>query len=127
MRIFKRAALIVVGLLLLTSLTSYLLLRGSLPDLEGEVAAKQLVAPVSIERDALGVATITAVNRNDLAYATGYAHGQDRFFQMDLMRRQSAGELAAILGEALLPIDKRFRRHNFRNVARQVIEQAAAE
>ena len=35
----------------------------------------------------------TRASRRDLAFATGFAHGQDRYFQMDLMRRAAAGEL----------------------------------
>jgi penicillin amidase len=127
MRTLKRAAMVFAGLLVLVLLTAYLLLRGSLPKLEGDIATDRVAAPASIERDSLGVATITATNRNDLAYAMGYAHGQDRFFQMDLMRRQAAGELAALLGGDLVPIDKRFRRHNFRSVAREVIAKATQE
>ena len=46
-----------------------------------------LQAPATIARDELGTPTIRAASRRDLAFATGYAHGQDRFFQMDLMRR----------------------------------------
>jgi penicillin amidase len=106
--------------------SAYFLLRGSLPQLDGNVVAATL-APVSIERDALGVATITASSRFDLAYATGYAHGQDRYFQMDLQRRAAAGELAELLGPGLVNIDKRFRRHGFRRIAGEVIAQATAE
>ena len=36
--------------------------------------------------------------RADLAYATGFAHAQDRFFQMDLSRRLAAGELTELFG-----------------------------
>jgi penicillin amidase len=123
----KRIVGIVAMLLLIVVLVSYGLLRGSLAQLDGEVVAKTLLAPVTIERDALGVATITASNRVDLAYATGFAHGQDRYFQMDLQRRLAAGELAALLGSDFVDLDKRFRRHNFRQVAREVIAQTPAE
>ncbi len=51
-----------------------------------------------ITRDARGVPTIEALNRTDLAYATGFVHAQDRFFQMDLSRRLAAGELAELFG-----------------------------
>ena len=64
-----------------------LALGASLPRLTGEVRIGGLAAPVRIERDALGIPTITAANRIDVARATGFLHAQDRFFQMDLMRR----------------------------------------
>ena len=66
-------------------------MRQSLPQLEGTVSAPALSAEATIERDARGIPVITAATRTDLAYATGYAHAQDRFFQMDLSRRLRGG------------------------------------
>ena len=117
-------AIVVLGLLA-TALTVYFTLRSSLPQLDGEIAA-HVVAPASIERDAAGTPTIQATSRRDLAYATGFAHAQDRFFQMDLMRRVASGELAELLGAPLLDTDKQFRIHDFRRVAQQVVAQAPA-
>ncbi|MEO1203812.1 MAG: penicillin acylase family protein, partial [Pseudomonadota bacterium] len=76
----------------------------------------------TIARDANGVPVITAASRADLAFATGYAHGQDRFFQMDLIRRQAAGELSAVFGANALGVDKRNRLHRFRARATRVLE-----
>ena len=53
---------------------------------------------MTVTRDALGVPTITAQSRVDLARAIGFVHAQERFFQMDLQRRQPAGELSALVG-----------------------------
>ncbi|MDH3375119.1 MAG: penicillin acylase family protein, partial [Gammaproteobacteria bacterium] len=50
----------------------------------------------------------------DLAFATGFAHAQDRFFQMDLIRRRSAGELSELFGGVAVESDKRLRFHRFR-------------
>ena len=76
--------------------------RGSLPQLDGELRLAGLSAEVRVERDGLGVPTIHGRNRADVAFATGFVHGQDRFFQMDLMRRHAAGELAELIGPALV-------------------------
>jgi penicillin amidase len=127
MRMFRRIAVVFAAIAIVLIAAAYLVLRGSLPTLDGRLTTDFLSAPVTIERDALGVVTITANNRADLAYATGYAHAQDRYFQMDLQRRVAAGELAALLGADFITLDKRFRRHNFRHVARQVIAQATPE
>jgi penicillin G amidase len=97
-----------------------LALRGSLPTIEGRVAAPGLAAPVTVERDALGVPTITGTTRNDVAYATGYVHAQDRYFQMDLSRRVPAGRLAELVGDAALPTDRRNRLHRFEALAGRV-------
>jgi len=123
----KGAATVVGGILVVIIVTTYFLLRASLPQLNGNLATAALAAPATIERDSLGVATITASNRTDLAYATGFAHGQDRYFQMDLQRRVAAGELSELLGADFIALDKRFRRHNFRSVAREVMAGAPTE
>lgn len=95
-------------------------MRGSLPRLDGEHAVAGLAAPVKIERDALGVPTITGSTRADAARALGFVHAQDRFFQMDLLRRSGAGELAEIFGAMAVPLDQSHRRHGFRRTAGQV-------
>lgn len=101
-------------------------LTSSLPSLDGEVRCTDLGAPARIERDESGVPTIRAGNRTDLAYATGYAHAQDRFFQMDLLRRSAAGELAALFGGGLVEMDKSRRLYHLRHRARKVHEQTDA-
>ncbi len=103
------------------------LLRASLPGLDGEVDHLGIVAPVTIERDARGVPTLTATNRVDLAYATGFVHGQDRFFQMDLSRRLAAGELSELFGAAAVEQDKKARLFQFRKVSRASLEQGSPE
>ena len=65
-------------------------------------------------RDARGVPLISGTNRDDLAFATGYVHAQERFFQMDLLRRVGAGELAELFGEKAVPLDQANRLHRFR-------------
>jgi penicillin amidase len=90
-----------------------------LPPLDGAVEVPGLAAKATIERDASGIPTITAGTRSDLAFATGFAHGQDRFFQMDLIRRRGAGELSALFGPLALDVDRRYRFHRFRERARE--------
>ncbi|AWL12345.1 Penicillin amidase [Saliniradius amylolyticus] len=106
-----------LGLILLTAVAVYSLLRASLPQLDGQVAMDGLSQPVSLQRDGRGMASLTAANRLDLARALGFVHGQERFFQMDLMRRNSAGELSALFGEAALERDREIRLHRFRSRA----------
>jgi penicillin amidase len=99
----------------------WLTLRASLPKLDGDVPAHHLTATVTVERDASGIPTITASSRADLAYGTGFVHGQDRFFQMDLIRRQGAGQLSELFGEAALDTDRFYRFHRFRSRAQTVL------
>ncbi len=97
-------------------------LTGSLPQLAGEIVVDGITAPATINRDALGIPRIVASNRLDLAFATGFAHGQDRFFQMDLLRRNSAGELSALVGPAAVEHDRAMRLHRFRARAQAMAE-----
>ncbi len=117
MRWLRRTVVVLIVVLVIVSAIGWRLLAGSRPQTAGSVQARGLAAPVTIERDAGGVPTITARNRADLAWALGFVHGQERFFQMDLQRRNAAGELAALVGKAALKADEDHRRHRFRALA----------
>ena len=126
-----RALVVLVVVLGVIALTFGLWLHGrlkaSLPQLDGERGVAGLAATVEIERDDLGVPTIHAANRLDAARALGFLHAQDRFFQMDLLRRQAAGELAEIIGPPVLKTDRQHRVHRFRERARQVLAGASPD
>ena len=108
-------------------LAAWLTLRASLPQLDGTHNAATLSAAVTIERDTLGVPTVHGSTRADVAYATGFAHAQDRFFQMDLLRRVAAGETAALIGPAALNLDRSNRPNRFRERARARIDAMPAD
>ncbi|WP_036144353.1 penicillin acylase family protein [Luteibacter sp. 9135] len=96
----------------------FVLLHAGAATTEGDVAAS-VASPVTIARDAMGAVTIDAARRTDASFALGFAHAQDTFFAMDLMRRKAAGELAALVGPAAIDLDKDYRRHRLRAVAEQ--------
>jgi penicillin amidase len=106
---------------------AWLMLRVSLPQTEGEAVLPGLDAPVAVERDAAGIPVILGRSRADVARATGYVHAQDRLFQMDLLRRTGAGELAALLGAGLLDADRAIRPHQFRARAREALAALSAD
>ncbi|MEM7678300.1 MAG: penicillin acylase family protein, partial [Myxococcota bacterium] len=116
---------IVVGLFGLIVAGGYWRLSSSLPRLTGEVKAP-VTAAVSVHRDADGVPTIVAQTEPDMAFALGFLHAQERYFQMDLLRRAGTGELAALLGSSVVAIDRSRRRHRFRWRAQQAIERLSA-
>ena len=119
-----RSLLIAVAVLLLGALgTGWYLLAGSRAQLDGKLRTAGVQAPVEIRRDALGTATLSSRNRADLDFALGYVHAQERWFEMDLTRRAAAGELAALVGPAALPIDLEHRRHRLRAVAEAAYAQ----
>jgi penicillin amidase len=125
-RILTTAGAIVIAAALVATAAAWMVLRASLPVIDGTRSLAGLGASVVVERDAAGVPTIAAQSRDDLARGLGFVHGQDRYFQMDLLRRAAAGELSALLGPALLPTDRKLRLHRFRTVARAVVSSLDA-
>jgi len=81
----------------------------------------QISAPISaaarIARDAQGVPHIQAASWEDAIFLEGYAMAQDRLWQMDGMRRRTAGELAEVIGPAAVESDQEARRMNLRQIA----------
>jgi penicillin amidase len=116
-----------LGLLALALLATWLYLRGSMAQLDGVRRAPGLAGPVSVARDDHGVPLVQGRDRFDLAYATGFIHAQDRFFQMDLLRRVGAGELAELFGPRALPADRTHRLHRFRARAEQTLAAMSAD
>jgi penicillin amidase len=108
-------------------LGAWLYLRASLAQLDGERSAPGVHAAVTVARDARGVPEIAGVDRLDLAYALGFVHAQERFFQMDLLRRSAAGELAELFGPKALPLDRAHRLHRFRARAAGVLADMAPD
>ena len=81
-------------------------MHASMPQLDGTMQALGLSAPVTVTSDAQGVPSIQAANLDDLLFAQGFITAQDRLWQMDLVRRHAAGQLAEILGPNLVPHDR---------------------
>jgi penicillin amidase len=109
-------------LLAIAAFAGWWAVRRSLAQLDGEVSMPALSAPVSVERDSLGVVTIHAANEIDAARALGYVHGQERFFEMDLLRRAAGGELSELFGAIALEKDKSIRVHRLRTRVEQNLQ-----
>jgi penicillin G amidase len=121
LRIGKWLLIALLALILPAAAYFAWVLHATKPQLEGRVDAPELSAPVTIARDAEGVPVITGAARGDLAFALGYLHGQERFFQMDTLRRLASGELGALFGSSAAGTDKRMRVHRFRARARAAV------
>ncbi len=120
------AGVVGVALIGIGSFWTYHRISGSLPRLVGETRLAGLAAEVTVDRDANGVPTIRGASRLDVARALGFLHAQERFFQMDLMRRRAAGELAELVGKGALGLDRYHRLHRMRERARRVVAAASA-
>lgn len=85
---------------------AWIYLKSSSPIYKGELTLSALQEEVKITYDEFGVPYIDAQNAHDAYFALGYAHAQERLFQMEMIRRLSSGRLAEILGPDLLNVDK---------------------
>lgn len=108
-------ALIAVGFVVYT-------VQRSFPQLDGQVALAGLSDEVTVQRDALGIPTITATTSADLFFAQGYVHAQDRFWEMDFRRHVTSGRLSELFGESQLPTDRFLRTLGWRVIAEQEVE-----
>ncbi len=127
----KRILLWLSGGVLVLLLAAFLLvqgvLRASLADVDGEKRLAGLSAEVLVVRDDQGVPTLRGESAQDLAFATGFVHAQERFFQMDTLRRSGAGELSALFGEVALDFDRERRRWRGRAYAEASLANLPAE
>ena len=127
LRYLGGAALIILVALAGAAGWFYLEMRSSLAQLDGEAAILGATSAILIERDALGIPTIAAASRTDVARGLGFVHAQDRFFQMDLARRRAAGELSELFGSVAIKLDARTRVLRLRARARRVVELATPD
>lgn len=102
-------------------------LRASRPALTGAITLPGLAAPVQVDRDRLGIPRIQAATLHDAYRALGYLHAQERYFQMDLQRRQAAGELSELVGSAALPLDREARLHRMRTRTDRAVDALPPE
>lgn len=129
-RILKVALYLLLVLLLVVisgAIFSIIKFRASLPIRDGELQIKGLDLPVTVTTDRFGIPTITASTRKDAAIALGYVTAQDRLFQMDLLRRRSAGRLSEVVGKIAIKSDRRLRVIGFNRVAQAIIANLSDE
>jgi penicillin amidase len=108
-------ALVVLGVASF-ALTYYFASR-SLPDYDLQTTARGISAPVEIVRDNANVPHIFGETDSDVYFALGYAHAQDRLWQMTMLRRTAQGRLSELFGERTLAIDSVLRRFDIYGLA----------
>ena len=97
-------------------------IQRSFPQVSGTVALDGLGEQVTVQRNGLGVPTITAGGTHDLFFSQGYVHAQDRFWEMDFRRHVTSGRLSELFGASQLPTDRFLRTLGWRAVAEQEVE-----
>lgn len=118
-RIFMRLFAGLVALAVLATLALFWHARSSLPELAGTRQLEGLRAPVEVLRDRHGIPHLLAANWEDANFALGYAHAQDRLWQMEMSRRIAAGRLSEIFGESTLNSDRFLRTLGIHRLAKE--------
>ena len=111
--------LIVLGLI--AGLLTYYVLSRSLPDYNESFALPGISAPVEIVRNNANVPHIFGKTEADVFYALGFAHAQDRLWQMTMLRRTAQGRLSEIFGARTVKIDELLRRLDLYTLAQQSV------
>ena len=82
----------------------------SLPDYGRTFELAHLETPVEIVRDTANVPHILAETEEAVMFGLGFAHAQDRLWQMTLLRRTAQGRLSELFGSRTLRTDALLRR-----------------
>ena len=123
-RVFRWLVRIAGGLILLALIAVvavYYLLSRSLPDYDKSLTVAGLTAPVEIVRDNANVPHVFGQADTDVFFGLGYAHAQDRLWQMTMLRRTVQGRLSEVFGARTVTIDKLMRRLDLYGAARQSV------
>ncbi|SFG21734.1 penicillin amidase [Palleronia marisminoris] len=123
--VFRWLVRIFIGLALfaiVAVVVSYLFLSRSIPDYEGRFTVDGVTAPVEIVRNTQNVPHIFGETDADVFYGLGFAHAQDRLWQMTLLRRTAQGRLSEIFGSRTARTDELLRRLDLYNLARRSLE-----
>jgi penicillin G amidase len=126
-RLLVAAILALLAIVLVAAALIVYAVRAPFPDHDGELALPALDAPVEVTRDDFGVPTISATTSLDLFRAQGFAHAQDRFWQMDTSRHIATGRTAELFGPDSLPTDRFLRTLGWNRVAAAELELLDAD
>ncbi len=108
---------LVVVLTIGAALMTYYLASQSLPDYDRGFTVDGAAGRVEIVRDNRAVPHIFAEVENDVYFGLGFAHAQDRLWQMLMLRRTVQGRLSEIFGQDTLRIDELLRSLDLYRVA----------
>ncbi len=115
------------ALAMLVGAVVYYLATQSLPDYDGNYAVRGIDGPVEIVRDTNAVPHIFAESDADVMFGLGFAHAQDRLWQMTLMRRTAQGRLSELFGAETLPIDEFMRALDIYTISQRAVSHQTAE
>lgn len=126
-RVLLIILLVLVAIIVVGCAGGYWFITKNHPQINGTLRVPGLKAQVEIVRDSMGVPHIYAYNADDLFFAQGYVHAQDRLWQMDYNRRIGHATLADVLGSAAIEYDRFLRTIGLARAARADYAALSAE
>ncbi len=114
--------ILLVILLIAVAIALVWAIRSPFPKTSGTIDLAGLTDPVTVKRDDLGVPHLYATNEDDLFFAQGYVHAQDRFWQMEFWRHTSMGRLSEIAGSSTVETDKFIRNIGWNRMAQATVD-----
>lgn len=118
--LFRLTGVLII-LALLGILVVYYLASRSLPEYDKRLRVDGISTPIEIVRDNANVPHIFAATDEDVFFGMGYAHAQDRLWQMTTMRRTAQGRLSEVFGPRTIEIDKLMRRFDLYSLAQKSV------
>jgi penicillin amidase len=112
---------------LLSLFLLYYFASRSLPDYNIETAVSGLQDELEIVRDNKGVPHIFGKSDVDVYFGLGFAHAQDRLWQMTLLRRAAQGRLSEIFGMETLEADEYIRRLDIYRLSQNSVQFQSPE
>jgi len=126
-KFFKWVLVSLIGLQALIIIAGIVIFRMPLPDHEIDVTGLPLSDFVEVIRDERGIPHIYGTNVDDILFAQGYVHAQDRFWQLEFWSHLSTGRLASLIGEPGVGADLLFRTFGLHKVALEEYENLEPE
>ncbi|KJR40980.1 peptidase S45 penicillin amidase [Candidatus Magnetoovum chiemensis] len=126
----KKIRYIITALIILTAI-SFLIVCSfivrTFPKKDGIIHIKGLKDEAQIYRDEYSIPHIFAKNEDDLMFAYGYVHAQDRLWQLDIIKRAASGRLSEIFGKDTIEIDTFLRTIGFNRIAKEAAKNISAD
>ena len=126
-KFFKWLIVFLIALQAIVIVSGVVIFRMPLPDHEVDVSGLPLTDFVEVIRDDRGIPHIYGTNVDDILFAQGYVHAQDRFWQLEFWSHLSTGRLASLIGEPGVGADLLFRTFGFNRVALEEYENLPPE
>ena len=101
--------------------------RRPMPDTSGTVSLTGLDGTVTVSRDRHGIASISAGTAEDLFFAQGYVHAQDRFHEMDVRRHVADGTFSTLVGDVGHDVDRLTKSLQLRRAAEAELRRLPAD